>query len=111
MLHCDRPRPMRAWTHSPAVGPTRASASTTTTRGRAAAAGMPEPTSRDEIGDRLASDRPGEPVPHFVLVCEYRGSHAEDHQLLERGVLRRLPRFAPHLVPAREHARVPMAAL
>src|SRR5438309_10975555 len=71
---------------------------------------MYESTGRDEIGDRLASDRPGEPVPHLVLVRQDRGAHAEDHQLFERGVLRRLPRFAPDLIPARKHARVPMAA-
>src|SRR5438552_18760815 len=70
---------------------------------------MDEASGGDGIGDRLASDRPREPVPHLVLVREDRGTHPEHHQLFERGVLRRLPWFAPHLVPPREHARMPVA--
>src|SRR5258705_12649348 len=71
---------------------------------------MDEAPSSDEVGDRLSSYRPREPVPHLVLMRQHRGTHPDDHELFERGVLRRLPRLAPHLIPAREHARVAASA-
>src|SRR5258706_2556757 len=42
---------------------------------------------------------------------QHRSTHADNDELFERGVLRRLPRLAPHLIPAREHARVAVSAL
>ena len=38
------------------------------------------------------------------------GRDTERDELVERGVLGRLPRLAPDLVPPRQHARVPMTA-
>src|SRR5436309_12873770 len=43
--------------------------------------------------------------------CVTTAARTEQDELVERDVLRRLPRLAPHLVPAPEHARVAMAAL
>ena len=71
---------------------------------------MDKPAGRDELCDRLSGDRPGEPVPHLVFVRQDGGAHTEDDELFERGVLRGLPRLAPHLIPAREHARVAVPA-
>src|SRR5258706_11543853 len=42
---------------------------------------------------------------------QHRSTYADDDELFERGVLRRLPRLAPHLIPAREHARVALSTL
>src|SRR6266508_283374 len=78
--------------------------------GKPARNGMHEPPRRDEVRDHLAGDRPGEPGSHLVLVREDRGAYAEDDELFERGVLRRLPWLSPHLIPARHHARMAVAA-
>lgn len=72
---------------------------------------MHETPRRDEISDRLASDRPREPVAYLVLVREHRRTNAQHHELFQRGVLRRLPWLAPDLIPARENARVAVPAL
>src|SRR5687767_6291052 len=72
---------------------------------------MYEPAGRDELGDRLSCDRPGEPVAHLVLVRQDSCAHANDDELFERGVLRGLPRLAPYLIPTREHARMAVPAL
>src|SRR5207249_6020863 len=73
--------------------------------------GPRKPARGDEGVDRRARDGPAEPGAHLVLVRDDGGADAEQDELVERDILRRLPRLAPHLVPAREHARVAMAAL
>src|SRR3982074_1889680 len=72
---------------------------------------MDKSTGRNQLRERLTRDGPGEPVAPLVLVREDRGAHAENDQLFERGVLRGLPRLAPHLIPPRKDARMPMSAL
>src|SRR5437867_7967554 len=51
--------------------------SRTSASGEPTAHRMQQAARRDEIGDGLASDRPGEPVPHLVFVREDRGAHPD----------------------------------
>src|SRR5258706_10820598 len=44
-------------------------------------------------------------------MCHNGRTHTEHDELVERGVLGRLPRLAPHLIPARQHARMAVPAL
>src|SRR2546423_1688606 len=66
---------------------------------------------RDQFSQQRPLNRPAEPLPHLVLVREYRRAHADQHELGEGLLLIRLPRLVPHLVPSRELARVAMTAL
>src|SRR5258706_15306692 len=44
-------------------------------------------------------------------MCHNGRTHTEHDELVERGVLGRFPRLAPHLIPARQHARMAVPAL
>ena len=70
-----------------------------------------QPALLDEAGDDRPLDRPGEPLPDLVLMCEHFGAHADERELRERLFLVGFPRLRPDLIPARELGGVFVAAL
>src|SRR5439155_21818327 len=80
-------------------------------RGEPAGAGANQSSGGDEISDDGPLDRPTEPLPHFVLMREHRGTHPDERELGERRLLGRAPRLVPRLIPAAELAGVFVAAL